>query len=366
MEDVFTRLVRSFPGQPDEALVVEAWQALARVLQSELRRRGLWTAPPSYLGIVGWDRWGQGWSQHGAADGGALDELVADCFSYNFVERLRSLLVQLESKTRIDGLVRLNVRHFVFERQRRHDPVGFRVFEIVREAVEAGIRRGVLSTDHHRERIANTTILAVGAHHEAPVADRDALADIVRRWNDALLPDLLVVVGRHRTAVVESLVARLVALDDDGVSRFRFKDLIDPLKNDARERWGTFMAQAFGRTLLAQDDNAMPDGVAEPDASFEERQRFEWLASEVASSIEGIDTDHRHRDYLARLWTFLAPTEADTSSPMPAPIGRQLSNRRLGDLLDIPRERLPALMTTLGELLTRARANPTNASLQER
>ncbi len=76
--------------------------------------------------------------------------------------------------------------------------------------------------------------------------------------------------------------------------------------------------------------------------------------------IESIDTDPRRRDYLARLWTFLAPTEPPDRDEAPVAIGRRASARHLEKVLGIPRERLPELKTTLGDLLTQIRDNPTN------
>jgi len=32
-------------------LFVRTWRALAKVLRHEMRRRGLWSAPPSFVGV---------------------------------------------------------------------------------------------------------------------------------------------------------------------------------------------------------------------------------------------------------------------------------------------------------------------------
>ncbi len=122
---VFTRFVRSLNPQgkpPDEVGFDRVWQALRGLLHRELRQRGLWLLPPSYLGVDGWGHWTE--SAGGRAD--ALDELVADCYSFNFVQRIVSLRAQLQVKPNIEGLIYLNVGHFVHELQQRNDPLGTR------------------------------------------------------------------------------------------------------------------------------------------------------------------------------------------------------------------------------------------------
>lgn len=355
---LFTRLVRTLPADPGEPLMDAVWAALANALRTELRRRGLWDAPPSYLGVFGWEHWydverGGMASSGGLHSQGPLDELVAECFSYNFIDRLRSLVVQLGKKPTIDGLVRLNVRHFVYERQRHHDPLGFRVFEVLREAVEEGLRQGFLWTLDGSTRIANAVVLT-SVRKEVSLTKPESLASVVRRWNDVLLPDLLLAVGRHREGLSERLVEHLEELPKEQVFRFRFKDLVDPLKADARLRWAELMAQGFhgGAPTLWNEP------VSLPDVSLEERDRFQWLALRVATQIEEMEIEPLKREYLARLWAFLAPT----SEAPKALEEKVLSHRRLSRQLNIPRDRMPDLMGSLAETLSQVRNTESSAS----
>jgi hypothetical protein len=132
----FTRFLRNLepdgPLEQENGDFDEVWTALRRLLVSELRRRSLWSLPPACLGIYGCATW---------ADPEAVEELVADCFVFIFAERFRSLKAQLRNKPNVEGLILRNVRNFLHETQRRHDPVGFRVFTVLRSAV-----RGALST----------------------------------------------------------------------------------------------------------------------------------------------------------------------------------------------------------------------------
>ncbi|MES1245070.1 MAG: hypothetical protein ABUT39_25930, partial [Acidobacteriota bacterium] len=123
MPSVFTAFVDGLHGErtPDADLFHDAWHGLRAALVGEMKKRGLWQSPPCYLGAYGWESWD---AEEGTGAGraqGALGELVADCYAFIFVDRLQSLKRQLLDKPDIDGLVLLNIRHFLHERQRVHD-----------------------------------------------------------------------------------------------------------------------------------------------------------------------------------------------------------------------------------------------------
>src|SRR5262245_49899943 len=160
---VFTAFVGCLQGPrtPDADLFHDAWHGLRAALVSEMKKRGLWQSPPCYLGAYGWESW-DAEAPQGSGSGraqGALGELVADCYAFIFVDRLQSLKRQLEEKPDIDGLVLLNIRHFLHERQRVHDPLGFRVFELLQAAVEEAISSGSLHVLAGDKKIRNDTLL---------------------------------------------------------------------------------------------------------------------------------------------------------------------------------------------------------------
>jgi hypothetical protein len=356
---VFTAFVRSLQGErtPDADLFHDVWHGLRAALAGEMKKRGLWQSPPCYLGAYGWERWDSeaprtdprepGSSARGAQVS-ALGELVADCYAFIFVDRLQSLKRHLEEKTDIDGLIRLNIRHFLHERQREHDPLGFRIFELLQAAVEDAVASGALHVLAGDKKIRNDTLLgfdpAVGQQPTPP-----DLAPFVIRWNDELMPALITARGRQQTTVVRQLQECLLELPRHGIEAFRFKDLLDPLKRDTRGRWAALLEEEEKGSVALSLDAVQTPSPGVPESNVESRQSFEHLTRSVSTSIDRLEADSRTRTQLTTLWHYLwrqhgAEGEAGKRPP---------SYRQLGQRLNIPRERLPVLFALLRQLVRR-------------
>ena len=349
MGPLFTQYVRSLEATaPDEQLALAAWKRLREILKSELKRRGLWSNPPSYLGIYGWPSW-----SHEAGEG-ALEELVAECYSFIFVDRLGRLQAQLRAKPNIEGLILLNVRHFFLERQKEHDPLGFRVFEMVQAAVRQAVEQGELFILAGDPQVRNSTVLgfAPGAPEEAaPVS----LASRVARWNDELLPDLVLARGRRQEDVWLKLRGFLKELESQGILSFRFRDLLDPLKSDTRLRWAALLEEGQEGTSEKAVRKVPPETPVESQESLEKLTRY------MSAAMTRMPMDPRTRDYLATLWQYLrfqvgAGEPAGSVEQLAAELGEteRFSHRKMSQVLGIPRERLPGLFSTLRQLATRA------------
>jgi hypothetical protein len=386
-------------GEDDRRAFDELWGALRTALRSELRKRGLWEGPPAYLGIVGRESWEEPGGRAGWGTGDALDELLADCYTYIFLDRLRSLRAQLEFKDNVDGLVFLNIRHFLHERQREHDPLGFRVFEVLRGALQAAVEAGELHLLAGDPRVRNDTRLGF-APETAQVESAGSggthaagrLREIAARWSCNLLPELVTARGKDEARVTGRLRALLPELRAEGIAAFSFKELVDPLKAEVREQWAA---------LLAVDDPGAPEAPApsRPDLLAEGREGFRKLVACVQAALDRLEAAETTRAYLATLWQYLRiwasypepvagpepnPASGPTSPTEPVPDllpgvvsaagnigaigdigaigaigdeGDELpSQRRLAEHLRIPRERLPGLFGTLKRILARCQA----------
>lgn len=357
VRQVFTEFVRGLDGSNatlDPASFAEAWGKLQNVLAQELRRRGLWASPPAYFGIFGWANWD---APRASPDDGPLGELTAECYSFVFVDRLAALRAQLAVKPNVEGLVLLNVRHFLHERQRAHDPIGSRVFEVLREAVREAVAAGELLVLAGDEGIRNDTILGFDPGSEPESAAQDLSAPVAR-WNDGLLPGLLIARGRQQNEVLSRLRACLRGLQGAGVSSFSFRAVVDPLKNDTRARWAALMEEARGEWERRPQGGQKPaeeraaSALMPPEIAIEIEDSFAHLSGQVTAAIEGLSTDPRTRRYLASLWSFL---RLQASERVDEAHLEHLSDRKLGKLLDIPRERVPTLRADLRGIVEQCR-----------
>jgi hypothetical protein len=342
------------------------WTALRGALRAELKRRGLWESPPAYLGVYGWDSW----ETKGSEREGALEELLLESYTYIFIQRLRSLQAQLGPKPNVDGLVFLNIRHFVHEKQREHDPIGSQVFAVLQVAVREALAAGDLYRLAGDERVRNDTVLSFspGPDAAAPSTALETIAALAARWNDALLPDLVTLRGLGQEDVVRRLRERLPALRREGIDVFRFKDLIDPLKADVRTRWASLVDQSQGEAVPQSGEGERREWVrlVQPDLRVEERQLFSRLVDCVLTSVRRLDVSDRTRGYLGTLFQFvrIQASEGETPDAPDFRLDQGLrevadeespSRRKIAELLGIPRDRLPGLYEILGDLLKRCR-----------
>ncbi|MCG8459258.1 MAG: hypothetical protein MI919_23530 [Holophagales bacterium] len=348
----FTHYLRSLDqGEPpSEEDFEQALEALGRVLRREMNRRGLGSSPPSFLGIPG-VHWNDG----------SFEELLLECYEHIFVERLKSLSRRAERHD-IEGLVRTNVRHFLYEAQRRNDPVGARMLHIAREAVRMAVERGKLSpTDEKGDTIRGNSLFEVSGVREADSPTRDPAdaaapkptglePERVRSWVDELLPELLT--AHRRRPVIEQLASRLAELE---IPHLRFGDLSEPLAKEARQRWKVLFfgdgssdpteGEDRDGTGLDPDRDPLAVAIPRPGHSWEERQAAKALIEQVERDISR-QLDGRSRQYLWKLWNFLLEQGAIWEE---GPAVDPPSHLRLSELLGIPRGRIPELRLFLEE-----------------
>ncbi|HYU33844.1 MAG TPA: hypothetical protein VEW48_16955 [Thermoanaerobaculia bacterium] len=358
----FTRFVQEWePGrEPDPALAAAMWSAFAGIVRQELRRRSLAQASPQWLGIYGFRGW---WDAAGR--GGPFEDLLADAYRYVFVERFAALKAQTLAKANIEGVVLASVRHFLHDRQRLHDRLGARLFEVLSVAVRRAVAHGDLTVAAGSEKIGSSTVLAIGERASSTdPAGPERLAAIVRRWNDELLPDLVTASRADKRRLIDELARRLAGLELAGIAAFRFGDLITPLKADVRQRWAALLAPAEEEPPDDEDARGFRrlrrSFEPTPETQLIAADRFAKLIDCADRAIEASPGSERTRDYLRRVLLFLRAFATDEDEG-PAEEGgggdedRLPSFRRLAEHLKIPRERFRELMDTLKSFLERCR-----------
>ncbi len=345
---IFTAYVRSQDSgvEPTAEDFDEVLDKLGDALRSEMVKRSLWSAPPSYLGICGWSSWSQA---------EAFEELLYDCYSFNFVHRLAGLAALLEIQENIEGVVFRNLGFFLFEKQKAHDPVGYRTFRVLRTAVRESVTAGELWVLVGDARVGNATVLGPespdstsGADGLGPIYEPEGLTELVREWSDELMPDLVTARGKKLNAVVARLRHFLVQLEAHGIRCFLFKDVVDPLKQAIRWRWTAVWQSSQGEMGFEGGDEEFTELVrlVRPDSGFEEREVFLQLLACVEGALDRLAAREKARDAVARLWVFLRSRVAEDELA-----GTQPSWREIASELGIPRSSLLNHRATLGHLV---------------
>jgi hypothetical protein len=341
----FVRQLSSDRAQPSAELAEEVWGVLRAMLRAEMRRRSSWHHPPAYLGVIGH----AGWTSFDKGSD-ALDELVGQLYQFVFVRRRRSLSDQAERKASVDGLVALNVRNFLLDIQKRHDPVGFRVFEVLRRVVRDEIADGRLHHVGGDPRVRNDTLVSKDPWNGDSRSIETAIlavnpTPLATRWASLHLEEIVTASHAAFGELRRQLGSELAAWLDDGKPGVQFAALATPLKQQIRQGWARLLGDSL--TPSAMDDRA----------AARSRARFADLSRCVRRGIAELESRRKHRLYLERLWEFLESFAAEGPgfSELGVEIAELPSHRRMAKLLDIPRERIPELLDTLGEQLRACR-----------
>lgn len=358
LKGAFTRYVQKLEthGEPDREDFRGLWRALQAALTHEMRKRSLWTASPSYLGVFGRGSW----SGKPDASSEALEELLVDCYTLIFVRRLPRLRIQLASKPNIEGVVFRYVRNFLHDRQRDHDPLGYRLFEIVHRAVSGAVQDGELFVLGPTQRLRNDTLLAFSSQAlSEDCAAPERLRPLVVSWCDDLLPDLVTATGPARPRVVTEVQRRIFDLAA-AFTVFRFGDLLTPLKEETRNRWAAIFDQEGGEAAF--EDTAEGGRFVRifmPEQRAEEIETWKALVDCVSGLLQGVQESTRNLGYLTTLWGFLRTFASDEGPE------RMPSNRKLATLLRIPRHSFPNLYRILGDLVSMCQQTLSGKPLDE-
>lgn len=337
--DVYTEYVTSL-GENGKPPTLETYEEVCRELlgdlKRELRRRGLSTAPPRFLGFAEAE-----WTRD------AFDDLVQDLYVFNFVERFRKLRIHSKTKSNIRGLVIRNIRNRLHELQTLADPIGYKVFERLRAALMLLIKKKTLIVLRNPHRtIGKETVLGFGPVNVEVELDDD-FETKVRVWNDELLPGIITAPSRLVPGIIERLAEHVVGLRESDVRAFRFHDLVDPMKNDIRRR---LQAAEIGADSHTREGGMMIP-IVYPDDEPDGAKRFRLLLKCVSDSIERLDQSRERRE-VWDLWNFVRGHVQDEA----ADDLWLLSNVQLGQLTGINRKRLPKLFERLGELVRPCRS----------
>lgn len=329
-----------------------AWNALRGQLCRELQKKSLWSSPPSYVGVYDCETWRDRGSRSDRT-GSPLEEFLHDCFTFVLVERMPQLLARLRLNNDIEGDVRIYVRNFVHGRQKDHDPLGFRLFELLRSAVLLAQEANKLFILGGDPSVRNSTILSFSHRTSAsPVMDLGSLAN---GWSSGAVVDLFSTGPGSRKRAVEKLCGNLMLLESQGIEVFSFKAAIDSLKFDVRTQLATAFEIEHGESVLAVDTEGGKTFIRslQPETWAEDIDSYRKLVACVTEFVAGHEEREQTRGYLERLWGLLRRFATSVEDHFPA-------HRQLAQLLEIPRARIPGLLETIGGFVRRCSGHVTD------
>ena len=340
--DVVDQLATSKP--PDDGDLQELLRTLRAVLVIELKRRGIWWAPPAFLRVIG-----QSWTANG---GEALAELTQSAYLYIFAERLNTLIEGRRRGLDVGPLVIRMVRQFVSKQQRLADPIGYCVYTRLKEAVLQMIDGKDLYRGKAEPRMHNRTVLAfqrLPNGNALVPAEGESLVGLVGGWSEELLPELVTALGKAVRPVVTDLRRRIQSLEGEGIVAFRFGDLVAPLRDEVRRRWHAVRGEVDGevRFLASGEDGETSESVLVtwPEHPVE----YESLLDCVTSSIDRHDPGHE-QEPLWRLWLMIRGVTPYGDEPRPVSVAGvskliDLSRRQVGKLQKILRSMVSACLS---------------------
>jgi hypothetical protein len=119
------------------------------------------------------------------------------------------------------------------------------------------------------------------------------------------MPALITARSRQQATVVQQLRECLLELPRLGIAAFRFKDLLDPLKKDARRRWAALLGEKEEIPVALLPGAGQVPAPALAGSAAESRQSFEDLTRCISASIDHLEADVRTRTQLSALWHYL-------------------------------------------------------------
>lgn len=150
--------------------------------------------------------------------------------------------------------------------------------------------------------------------------------------------------------VTGRLAEGIESLESEGVGGFTFRQLVDPLKAEARLRWAVLVADLPGSVCSSKGEPRCCERLA--DEGLAARDRFEKLVRCIDGRLDSLGGQTRTREHRRKLWQFLhlfASASDESAAALPSIFRDEElpSNRELSRLLEIPRGKLRGLFSDL-------------------
>jgi hypothetical protein len=327
--------------------------AVAKALRAEMNRRGLWNTPPLWLGVdyENWEHWN---NQE------AFDALCVDCYIFSITDQFNNLRAALKISKNIDSLIFLNIHHFISHLQRTYDSLGYAVAIHARNAIQCAIDKGIFvpSELNNKGKVGNKTLLTVStSDFSITLSETNQILEVLR--NHPIWKEIQLKLAGKSQKVQEFLCEIVCQLTESNILCFRFKNLVDAMKEDvriAKEKDDTeclakntaLEIENTAREELDEDNNQIVQ-LVEADTTYEDYESFLYHVKQVQESIDKLKYQQRVRKRLHQVFVEIVDyIETEHVEP---------SQSELVKKLNIPKATLNGDMKVLRELIQQIKSN---------
>lgn len=325
----YTPLVRAlrknYCWQPD-LVFQQLLKKITQDLRAEMRRRHLGYMPPAMLGYPQWDNWDEKADKRGLrAPPSAFNDLAFDCYVFCIYERFPYLIRAVKKGSEIDGLVRRNVKVFISEQQKKYDPLGYAIYKNVIGATYLVIDEAIIISN--MVRVSNKTLLTFSKYHPTKTLSSKNELLLSLRANKAW-SDIKLKLIRQSKIVQKDLSHVIAQLDQFGIKKFFFKDLVSVMKENIIIEWyAVNWAQDYEDMAIfddEDDDNTLQvekvekiEKIIQPDTTYEDLESWREGVSQIEEAIKQSGYQKRVRERLPKLFAELVRyAETDKEEPL--------------------------------------------------
>jgi hypothetical protein len=362
MPTIFTQHVRNLRPTDESP---ELFKVVAEALCIEMVKQGLWELSPEVLGYD-WNNWHENTVDKDKAETGnvrqpascldkhrikivaapnktlaeslkkcpdAFKDLLFDCYINVITQQLEFLKDNITLGNDIDGLVRQNIHFFVTNLRRKTDPVGYAVAQNAKDAIQRAMARGVITSN--QLKINNNTQLTFFSSGSTTLSEKDAISEALHH-NSAWTKDIQLKLSsqKNKEQVRERFCECVCQLRNSDIGCFRFKRLVDAMKEDVRALIQALEAQKRppevldSTTIEEGDDDETDDGgeivLFIKDDAYDYLLLSEWC-EHIHNAIAQSDYQDRVRQQLHKVFTEIeVPLKQRKKYPLPAEIAEIL------------------------------------------
>lgn len=252
-------------------------------LRKVLRARGLLEQSPTILGYLG-----ASWN-----DSGAIDDLVSDCYVRAIAKKLPGLKRCFAQSGSIDGIVVRNIKNFVWEQQKRANPVGHAVFQNSKQAAMALVENGQLICSSPASKVVGETEFRF--EQAGSPATVEELKTAIDQAGISEIEQLAKVGESAQTQLAEVL-ASLSAL---GISGFNLKSLKDALLLLCKQ---SGIEDSHSRAFSDfHDEFAENVRTADQQGGYEQEESLRGLFDSAKREIDSLPRSEQVKKRLKRL-----------------------------------------------------------------